>query len=365
MKIVKAEVSVVEIPFPFDASGVGIMPTPWRSLEFALVRLEDELGNVGWGEAFGYFVVDASKAIIERLILPRLIGATVTDIPAWNRRLQLDLHLFGRYGATVFAISGVDIALWDLAAKRQGVPLHQLLSDGDRPARTTGLRSYASLMRYGDTALAVAACEQALGRGYTAIKLHETDMATISACREAIGPDVPLSVDVNCQWGSRFFTEHRKELAGLGVAWVEEPVFPPEDFSALAALRSPGIPLAAGENWCTAEQFAQSGGAVDIWQPSVTKVGGISEYLRILAMAAAQGHPVVPHCPYFGPGYFATLHLAAAHPAMDDIEILYTDPEAWLCDVEGLRDGGALSVPAGPGLGFEPDPDVMEKYRRA
>src|SRR6516162_1780626 len=145
MKIVKAETSIVEIPFQLRGSGVGITPTAWKSLEFALVRLEDEQGNVGWGEGFGYFTVDATKAILDRLILPTLVGSTIDDIPSWNLQTQLQLHLFGRYGVTVFAISGVDIALWDLAAKRAGLPLHQLLSTGED---RTAIPFYASLYRY-------------------------------------------------------------------------------------------------------------------------------------------------------------------------------------------------------------------------
>ena len=88
--------------------------------------LEDELGNVGWGEGFGYSLIDATKSVIDRLILPTLVGQTIDDIPAWNLKTQRQLHMFGRYGVTIFAISGVDIALWDLKAKRAGKPLHAL-----------------------------------------------------------------------------------------------------------------------------------------------------------------------------------------------------------------------------------------------
>jgi L-alanine-DL-glutamate epimerase-like enolase superfamily enzyme len=362
MRIHAAETSIVQIPFPPAGDGVGIMPTTWNSLEFALVRLEDELGNVGWGEGFGYFTVDATKAIIDRLFVPRLLGAEITDIRAWNRQTQLDVHLFGRYGITVFALSAVDIALWDLAARRASVPLHQLL--GTDPLRPS-LDCYASLMRYGSADLVTAASQGALDRGYHSLKLHETTLTDIQACRDVIGPDMPMSVDVNCQWSSEFVSTHRDQLDALNIAWLEEPVFPPEDFGALEALRCPGLPLAAGENWCTAQQFVASGDAVDIWQPSVTKVGGISEYLTILELAAERGKSVIPHCPYFGPGFFATLHLAATHDVMDNIEILFADPEAWLAPITYLQRAGRVFVPQGPGLGFSPDPAVYERYRRA
>ena len=99
-------------------------------------------------------------------------------------------------------------------------------------------------------------------------------------------------------------------------------------------------------------------------QPSVTKVGGISEFLRVADLCAAAGVPVVPHCPYYGPGFHATLHAAAARGNVDDVEMLWVAPEAWLCDIASLRSGDRVRVPDGPGLGFEPDPEVIERYRR-
>jgi L-alanine-DL-glutamate epimerase-like enolase superfamily enzyme len=364
MKIVAAETSVIEIPFRLRGSGIGIMPTAWKSLEFALVRLEDEAGNVGWGEGFGYFTVDATRAIIDRLILPTLVGATIDDIPAWNRETQRRIHMFGRYGITIFAIGGVDLALWDLKAKRAGLPLHRLL---DPDAARSRVPFYASLVRYSDAALAVQSCREVLEAGFTAIKLHETGLPEIEACRAAIGPATSLCVDVNCAWSEEFVERHRRQLEGLNLTWLEEPIFPPEDFQALGRLRRPGLRIAAGENWCTSRQFAAAlaADAVDFLQPSVTKVGGISEFLAVLDLAGAAGTAVMPHSPYFGPGFFASLQLAAARPAIQALEYNFVQPDAWLADVAGLRRGDGFAIPQRPGLGFEPDPEVMRRYRRA
>ena len=363
MKIVSAETCVVEIPFALRGSGVGIMPTAWRSLEFALVRLEDERGNVGWGEGFGYFTVDATKAIMDRLILPTLVGATIEDIPAWNLQTQRRIHMFGRHGITIFAIGGIDIALWDLAAKRAGQPLSRLF--GDTSPRNT-VPFYASLVRYSDAKLAVQSCTEVLQAGFNAIKLHEIGIPEIQACRSAVGDATALCVDVNCAWSVEFVTQHRRRLEAFNLTWLEEPVFPPEDFIALGSLRSPGLRIAAGENWCTARQFndAVEAGAVDILQPSVTKIGGISEFLGVLELAKRASATVMPHSPYFGPGFFASLHLAAACPAIQALEYNFVQPDAWLADVSRWRSGGTFSIPDLPGLGFEPDPGVMERYRR-
>ena len=197
MRITAAETMVVEIPFPFPQTGTGIGLNAWRSLEFTLVRLEDEQGNVGWGEGFGYSVVDATKSVIDRLLVPRLLAAPIEDVAEWNLEAQRALHLHGRYGITMFAIAGVDIALWDLAGKRAGRPVHQLLPTAAGDPRAD-FATYASLMRYDEHDLVAGACRAALEAGFTAIKLHERELPSIAAGRRAIGADVPLSTDVNC-----------------------------------------------------------------------------------------------------------------------------------------------------------------------
>ena len=188
--------------------------------------------------------MDATKAIIDRLILPTLVGSTIDDIPAWNVQTQRQIHLFGRFGITIFAISGVDIALWDLASKRAGLPLCKLLSS-ENPR--SSIPFYASLYRYGERALATAALEDALRCGFSSIKLHEVGLDEIEACRSVLGSDKAMSVDVNCQWSTSFVEENRVRLEKLSLAWLEEPVFPPEDFEALKALRGKPAPIAAGE----------------------------------------------------------------------------------------------------------------------
>ncbi len=363
MKIVAAEVILVEIPFELRGSGVGIMPTAWNTLEFALVKLTDEQGNTGWGEGFGYSLIDATRAVAERLIFPTLIGAEITDIPAWNRATQRALHMFGRYGVTIFAISGVDTALWDLAAKRAGLPLHRLLSPGPHRGE---IPFYASLVRYSEPDLVARATREVLAAGFTRIKLHEITLDGIAACRSVAGPDVDICVDVNCAWSADFVHANLAALQDLNLTWLEEPIYPPEDFAGLAALRGLGLPIAAGENWCTAFQMGQAMalGAVDYYQPSLTKVGGVSEYLAIADLAPRHGARLMPHSPYFGPGFFASLQVAAARPQIVALEYNFVRPAAWLAEVEALRSGGMIAVSDAPGIGFEPDPAVLARYTR-
>jgi L-alanine-DL-glutamate epimerase-like enolase superfamily enzyme len=289
------------------------------------------------------------------MIAPQARGMRVPDaagIPAAMEQIQRNLHLFGRYGITMFAISGLDIALWDLAAKIEGVPLHRLLGK----VRRTAIPAYASLLRIGSPENIAAECRKALALGYGAIKLHETTTPAVYAAREAIGPNIPLMVA---------FAGACRDAQPM---FLEEPVWPPEDFATLAEVRSRGgLGVAAGENACTEYQFRQMmmAGAVSHAQPSVIKVGGITEFLKVAALADQFGIKIVPHSPYFGPGLLATLHLLAGR---DDglVEMFYLKREACLwggrADVDAT---GHVAVPTGPGLGFEPDRGVMERYRVA
>jgi L-alanine-DL-glutamate epimerase-like enolase superfamily enzyme len=360
MRIVSVTPLVLSIPFDAGGSGEGIMPTTWNTLDFCLVRIETDKGLVGWGEGFGYFCSRAVAAIIERSIAPLLVGQTLPDPRAFSEQAQRRLVLQGRYGITTFALSGVDIALWDLVGKSQGVPIAKLL---DRGIETDRVPAYASLVRYGDAGLVCRYAKQAIEESFPEIKLHEITMPEIRACRQAVGEGIPLSVDVNCNWSLEQTRQFIPELIDLKARWLEEPIFPPEDFPTLASLRSLGLPIATGENACTAFQLEQicREEAADFLQPSITKVGGISEFLKVIESPCDQG--LMPHSPYFGPGYLATLQMAAVESKFDLFEFLYVKPQAWLYPEMPLPERGEIRIPNAPGLGMDPDEAVIEKYR--
>jgi len=150
--------------------------------------------------------------------------------------------------------------------------------------------------------------------------------------------------------------------------WLEEPLWPPEDFEGLAQLGNvSGIPIATGENACTVYQFRRllEAGAATFIQPSVTKVGGVSEWRKIAALAEAYNVTIAPHSPYFGAGLLATAHLAAATPRAAWLEHLYVTPEASIFqNFMGIQEG-AFTVPDGPGLGLEIDTEAIERYRES
>jgi len=361
MKITKVEPILLTIPFSDGSSGKGIFPTKWDTLDFCLVRIETDSGLVGWGESFGYFSNRAVAPIIERSIAPLLVGRDLPDARAFSEEAQRKLVLQGRYGITIFALSGVDLALWDLKAKAEGVSVPELLSGRKRDS----IPAYCCLVRYGEAELVARYAAQGAREGFPEIKLHEITMPEIRRCREVIGPDIPMTVDVNCNWSVAYTREVIPELKQLNARWLEEPIFPPEDFHTLAELRKTGIKIATGENACTAFQFSEMLrlGATDFLQPSITKVGGITEYLKLIELNQAHNLPIMPHSPYFVPGYLATLQMAALEPAIELVEYLYVKPEAWLYRDMPQPERGNIPIPAGPGLGIDPDPDIIARYR--
>lgn len=352
---------VLSIPFDAGGTGQGIMPTTWNSLDFCLVKITADNGLVGWGEGFGYFCSRSVAAIIERSIAPLLIGRELSLPFMFSEEIQRKLVLQGRYGITTFALSGIDLALWDLHAKSEGVCLSELLGGRKRDS----VPAYGSLVRYGDGDLVARYSEKLAADGFAEIKLHEITMPEIRRCRQAIGNDLRMTVDVNCNWSLDFTREVIPELLELNVRWLEEPIFPPEDFRTLASLRQSGIKIATGENACTAFQIEELCRleATDFLQPSITKVGGITEFLKVIKLNASYQLPLMPHSPYFGPGYMATLQMAAIEPAFEQFEYLLVQPESWLYSEMPLPERGLVPIPSGPGLGMDPSLDQIERYR--
>ena len=205
--------------------------------------------------------------------------------------------------------------------------------------------------------------------GYGEIKLHETTVPAVVGARKAIGANIPLMVDMNCPMDEATATTFARDCREAAPKFLEEPVWPPEDFAALAKVRvNGGLDLAAGENACTVHQFRamMEAGAVSYAQPSVTKVGGVTEYLKVVALADTMGVKLAPHSPYFGPGLLATLQLMSLREDGTCVEIFYMKREACLWGGRVDTDSkGNVAVPEGPGLGYEPDKDVMERYRVA
>nr|WP_284700942.1 mandelate racemase/muconate lactonizing enzyme family protein [Robbsia betulipollinis] len=346
-------------------------------METLLVRLTTDDGATGWGEAFGHLVNPVTFAALAGPVGRFFIGAEVGPDPsrfaATMQAAHQAFHAFGRTGPVLYALSAIDTALWDLCAQAAQLPLHRLLG-----ATRDTVEVYASLVSYDNDPEEVAyQVGRAHAAGFRAMKLHETTRTAVAAARAALPADVALMVDVNCPWPAAQAAREVAGFAGLSLGWVEEPVWPPDDLDALARLRARGgpsdgadgapagssrVPIAAGENASGVYGFLQhfQRGAIDIAQPSVAKIGGVTGMREVIRLAGAHGVRVVPHCFYYGAGLLATAHLVAALP--DDVALELP----WLQWPEVLHApqacGPTLTLPDVPGLGFAPDAGVLARH---
>ena len=363
MNILSIEAIPVSIPYQHDGAPTGFGGTVWSRLSYLLVKVQTDDGLTGWGEAFGYNVIPSTIKALEEVVRPLALGKDASDISALMAALKKPLHIFGRSGPVQYALSGLDIALWDLAGKRAGVSVAQLLGQKVRDT----VPAYKSFMRLSDPAVVSRACERALRQGFDSLKLHEITVDAVASARGAIGDDVNLMLDVNCEWGADQAIRMATQLVPYRLKWLEEPVWPPEDLPGLARLREAvDIPLALGENLANAVSFEPllAAGSVDYFQPSVTKMGGISEFSAVAERAGQHHRQMAPHSPYFGPGLLATLQLAGVYSGIGGIEVFGVQLEAPLFGDIGVPGAdGTIGIPDGPGLGCDPDPQVIKRYR--
>ena len=364
MKITRVEPILIAVPYEHGGPKPMRPLGPWTHMETLLVRIETDAGLVGWGEGFGFAASPLTREAIARVVAPLCVGREFIDVPSFMADLRRKLHAMGRHGPVSFALAGIDIALWDLAGKMRGVPIHRLLGGATRDRIPT----YASLLRYGKPDLVARYTAEAVAAGYTAVKLHEHLVETIAPGREAAGADIAIMVDTNCAWAPDEALEMARKLAPYDLYWLEEPVDPVDDYETMARIRrDTGMTIAAGENIGPAAEarHAIERGALDIFQPSVTKIGGIIAMGKAIDIAKQHGVRVMPHSPYFGPGLIATLHVIAAWLPDALCERFYCELEATPLGDAILAHDGRMHMPQGPGLGIDVDESVIARYRVA
>ena len=362
MKITRVEPILIAVPYEHGGPKPMRPLGPWTHMETLLVRIDTDAGLIGWGEAFGFAASPLTREALSRMVAPLCVGREVADVPSFMTDLQRKLHAMGRHGPVSFALAGIDIALWDLVGKARGVPLHRLLGGASRDRIPT----YASLLRYGNPDLVGRFTQEAVGQGYTAVKLHEHLVETVAPGRRAAGPDIALMVDTNCAWAPDEAIAMARKLKEYNLAWLEEPVYPVDDYDAMARIRGEtGVTVAAGENIGNAGEARRAIelGALDIFQPSVTKIGGIAAMREAITIARQHGVRVMPHSPYFGPGLIATLHVIAACLPDSMCERFYCELEATPLGAAIDARDGHMQVPQRPGLGIDVDETVIERYR--
>lgn len=339
---------------------------------FGLIEIETDAGLTGWGETsinFPPWTAHERKATIEQGLAPLLVGRDPLQVTRLWNDMRRSTRSFGRMwaeGALTQAISGIDIALWDIAGKEYGAPVWQLLGGLYRdevPLYATGIR----------TDDIVAGALDALAAGYRTIKIRvgfdeDGDVVNARRVRDAIGPEVGLMIDANQAYDLCQARRILRRLAPLQPYWVEEPVLT-DDLVAWRALRGefPDLPLAWGENAFSLRDYEVMGDPmlVDYVMPDPCRSGGLTQAVRMAQFADERAIPISPHHYGSDVGFAACLHLVASQP---NSSLMLRD----VADV-ALRDklvatpfeirGGAVAVPRAPGIGIDINRTELERSR--
>ena len=388
MKITRVEATWLRVPIPEEQQHVSDFGRA-ATFDTALVRIETDAGITGVGEA----KVSAGSpgdyhgvvAIINHEFGPGLIGQDPGNIAGiWEglysgTRGHYALtrgHVFpamSRRGVSISAISGIDIALWDILGKSLNAPIWQLL--GGR--KTDSMPAYAS----GGWADAKEIGAQLQGYvdkgGFKAVKMRVgvfdgppgASAERVVAAREALGAGIDLMVDAHGTYTVSEAKQFCRLVRDCGLAWFEEPVTA-DDKRGLAEVRAAThIPIATGESECTRFDFRDliELRAADILQPDLAICGGITETMRISALASAANLRLAPHLWAGAPAFAAGLHVAAASPATHILEFsLGANPMIHeLIEESFMVEAGMLAIPDRPGLGITIDDDFVKRYRHS
>jgi L-alanine-DL-glutamate epimerase-like enolase superfamily enzyme len=360
----------VSFPIPADkAVTLGIGRAVKR--DAVIVKVETDEGIVGWGESHAGRAPGAVAQLANTTLRALITGMEATDnVGVWDRIYRMQLASHGMGAACAIAMSGIDMALWDIRGKAAGWPVYRLLGGSAKP-----IPAYAGgvSLGYQPPAALVEEARACAEAGYRALKLRlgdnpRDDVARVQAVRAALGDGVDILTDANAAYR---LDDARRVMPALDEAragWLEEP-FPPHDHRLYRETRRFGItPLAAGENHYTRFEFHRllEDGVVTVIQPDVSKTGGLTEGQRIAAMASAWKLKVNPHTSLTGLNVAACIHLLAAvdNPGYFEADRSRHNPlRDTLCDWQATVDGeGNVHPPERPGLGVEVDEERLAAF---
>jgi L-alanine-DL-glutamate epimerase-like enolase superfamily enzyme len=347
---------------PLESALTDSMHGAMTAFEVITVRVRDAEGAEGVGYTFTCGTNGAGiHATLQHDLAPRIAGDDADCIEALWKKCWWALHYGGRGGAASLAISALDMALWDLKARRLGQPLWRLLGGFDPrvPCYAGGIDLQLSI----DALLGQT--DRNLERGFRAIKMKvgrdrlSEDVGRVAAMRAHLGPDFPLMVDANMRWSVDEAIRAARMLAPFNLVWIEEPTIP-EDFSGHARIvREGGQPIAAGENLHTLHEFGQmmQMGGVTYPEPDVTNCGGVTVFMKVARMAEGFNLPVTSHG-----AHDVTVHLLAAAPNRSYLEAHGFGLDRYIAEPLRIVDGCAIA-PDRPGHGIDFDWKGMERLR--
>jgi L-alanine-DL-glutamate epimerase-like enolase superfamily enzyme len=355
---VQADHYRVPLPVALSDSTHGTMET----FELITVRIRDDDGAEGLGYTYTVGAGGgAMRNLIEHDLRPLLEGEDPTRIEALWQKLWWGTHYVGRGGLVVHAISAIDTALWDLMAKRRGLPLWRLLGGHEPqvPAYAGGIDLEFPLDRL------LRQTEDNLEKGFRAIKMKvgraglAEDVERVAAMRGLLGPDLPLMVDANMRWSADQAIRAARALAQHQVYWLEEPTIPDDVKGHVRIAREGGLPIATGENLHTIYEFQAmiEAGGVSFPEPDLSNCGGISVWLKVAHLAEAANLPVTSHGVHD-----LHVHLLAAVPNASYLEVHGFGLERFMAEPLRIQDGKAIA-PERPGHGVELDWQALEALR--
>ena len=316
LKIAELKATPTSFPVPPEhrvALGIGTA----IKRDAVVVKVTTAGGLVGWGESHHGRAHTAVAKLIETTLKQLVLGMDAADVVGvWKKIYDKQLASHGMGAGTCLAMSGIDMALWDIRGKAAGMPLYKLLGGAKR-----GIPAYAGgvSLGYQLPEQLVDEIRKNLSLGYKAVKLRvgdtvKRDLERIHAVRKAFGDDLVILTDANIGYSVEDVRQVMPGMDELKVAWLEEP-FPAHDYRSYQLAKGFGrTPLAAGENHYTRFEFNRviEDGAITVLQPDLSKTGGITEALRIAAMASAVKLPIHPHSSMTGLNHAASIHFLAA-----------------------------------------------------
>jgi L-alanine-DL-glutamate epimerase-like enolase superfamily enzyme len=332
------------------------------AFELITVRVRDQEGAEGVGYTYTVGTGGAAiQAVITRELAPWLAGRDAERTEELWQAMWWALHYGGRGGAQVLAISAIDIALWDLQARRRGTPLWRLLGGFDPrvPCYAGGIDldfTIDALLRQTDENLA---------RGFRAIKMKvgraslREDVERVRAMRGHLGAEFPLMVDANMRWSVDEAIRAARALADSQPLWLEEPTIPDDVPGHRRIVREGGLPIAAGENLRTLHEFRQliAAGGVTYPEPDVTNCGGVTVFMKVCHLAEAFNLPVTSHG-----AHDVTVHLLAAAPNRSYLEAHGFGLDRFIAEPLRIENGRAIA-PERPGHGIAFDWTALDTVR--
>jgi len=342
---------------PMTDASHGVM----THFEVVLVRLATESGLEGCGYTYTIGVGGtAIRALIEVDLKPQLLGKDADRIEQIWESMWRHTHYVGRGGLVSFAMSAVDIALWDLKGKKEKEPLWKLLG-----GHSGGANAYAGgidLQLGPEELLEQTRCN--MDKGFRAIKIKvgrdklSEDLERVRAVRDFIGPDMPLMVDANMRWTAETAIKAARKFRDYDVFWLEEPTIP-DDYKGMARIaREGGLPVAAGENLHTVYEFRHTieEGMIAFPEPDVSNIGGITNWMRVAKLAYAHNLCVTSHGVHE-----IHLHLLAAIPNASFLEVHSFGLERFMENPPELIDG-VMRASNDPGHGVAFDHDALRQF---